>query len=90
MNVEWKRHESKMLNKLEAFSSVNILGHGIYFFGGVDESMVESNQLFVYKGLSWHLFSRFTYRSIIEVSEYDCANKLSIMKISLKIISIFL
>ena len=49
MEVSWKKSESEMLFELEGFASVNVPKKGIYFFGGSDSEMNESNELYRYE-----------------------------------------
>lgn len=49
MEVSWTKSESEMLFELEGFGSVNVPKKGIYFFGGSDSEMNESNELYRYE-----------------------------------------
>ena len=49
MEVSWKKSETEMLFELEGFASVNVPKKGIYFFGGSDSEMNESNELYRYE-----------------------------------------
>ena len=49
MEVSWTKSEAEMLFELEGFGSVNVPKRGIYFFGGSDSQMNESNELYRYE-----------------------------------------
>jgi len=49
MEVSWRKSETEMLFELEGFGSVNVPKKGIYFFGGSDSEMNESNELYRYE-----------------------------------------
>lgn len=48
MEVLWSKLPGDMLFELEGFGSVNVPKKGIYFFGGSDAEMNESNELYRY------------------------------------------